>query len=97
MLDATLTSAGTRTRPPPLILSACAGMGMVEAGPAPRIRSPAVTTIELVNGGPPEPSISTAPMIALLWLSSGALQAEVTSSAASSADARFADFPMEHL
>ena len=54
-------------------------MGMVEAGPAPRMRSPAITTIELVKGGPPEPSISTAPMIALLWLSSGALQAEVTS------------------
>ena len=65
---------------------------MVEAGPAPRMRSPAITTIELVNGGPPVPSISTAPMIALLWLSSGALQAEVMSRAS----ARIASFPMEH-
>jgi hypothetical protein len=36
-------------------------------------------------------------MMALLWLSSGALQAGVTSSATKSASAGFAHFPMEHL
>src|SRR5262245_18801464 len=62
--------AGTTNFPPPLILSASAGIGIVDRAPAARNRPTAITTTESLSGGPPEPSSSTAPRIALEWLTS---------------------------
>src|SRR3982751_1382255 len=70
------TSAGKMHLPDPSILPASAGIGIAARGPAARIQSAAVTTIELLSGGPPEPSISTAPRKALLWLSGVGAQAQ---------------------
>src|ERR1017187_10055394 len=66
---------GTRNLPLPSTLSASAGICTAESRPASRIRPPATTTTELLSGGPPKPSIRTAPMMAFMWLSSAGLQA----------------------
>ena len=66
--------------PVPLILSASCGIGTLARTPALRIRDPEITTAESVMGGPPLPSISTAPIIAFTCDSSLALQpARITS------------------
>jgi len=56
-----------------LTLSASDGIGTLARNPAAGIRDPDINTTESVMGGPPLPSIRTAPMIArnlLLDLSS---------------------------
>src|SRR5712672_2728258 len=49
-------------------------MGTLARNPAARMREPEITTTESVIGGPPLPSIRTAPMIAFTLVSSLSLQ-----------------------
>src|SRR6266481_4289232 len=68
-------SPGTRNFPAPLIFSTPAGIGMLARLPMARMRLPATITTEFEIGGPPVPSISTAPMMAFCRDSSGGLHA----------------------
>src|SRR5882762_3428985 len=65
---------GVRNLPEPLILSDPAGIGTLARNPAARMRDPEITTTESVMGGPPLPSMRTAPMIAFTLVSSLSLQ-----------------------
>src|SRR5579871_893888 len=66
---------GTRNFPIPLIFSTPAGIGMLARLPTARMREPATITTESDRGGPPVPSINTAPIIAFCCDSSGGLHA----------------------
>src|SRR5262245_52552007 len=69
----TSISPGTRNFPEPSILSASLGRETLARNPADRIRDPETTTTESVIGGPPLPSMRTAPMIACTLEDSGGL------------------------
>src|SRR5205809_347158 len=62
--------------PEPSICSAPWGMTKAVRGPPAATRGPEIRRIELEMGGPPAPSIRTAPTIALTPASSGGLQPE---------------------
>src|SRR5690348_3007758 len=66
-------SAGTMYLPLPSITLASAGMESSVRRPAARTRPPAVRTRESVSGGPPAPSMRTAPTIAIVPVSSAGL------------------------
>src|SRR2546430_15133971 len=71
-----------------LILSEPAGIGTFTRSPAARIREPEITTTESVMGGPPLPSIRTAPIIAFTLVSSLSLQPITPSVSARTRQAR---------
>ena len=70
----TSISAGMMYWPAPSISSVPCGITKAVRGPVPTIRVPEMRTIELETGGPPEPSMRTAPTIALTLDSSEGLQ-----------------------
>src|SRR5262245_19836948 len=60
--------------PDPSICSAPCGMTKAVRGPVAMMRGPEIRTMEFETGGPPVPSIRTAPTITLTLAVSGGLQ-----------------------
>src|SRR5690348_11516083 len=67
------TSPGIMNLPAPLISSEPCGITIPVRAPAIAIRVPETSTTEFEMGGPPEPSISTAPTSARTLATSGGL------------------------